>query len=376
MSHPRQLQQLKRPRPRIAILRALQLGDLLCAMPAMRSLRQALPNAEITLIGLPWARDFVHRYAQYVDHFLEFPGWEGLPEVPFDPPRTRDFLAAQSATPFDLVIQMHGSGSFINDFARQLPARLHAGYVESSDLPGDFPIAVPYPHHLPEIHRHLRLMEALGGDGADDRLELPLFHDDERDLAAVPEFAELAGHEYVCIHPGARWPSRRWPAARFAAVADQLAQDGRPIVLTGSAAERELVADVRRRMRQPALDLSGRTSLGALGVLVRDASLVISNDTGMAHVAAAVRTPSVIAVLGSDSARWAPLDRQRHRVVLAAVDCRPCEHFVCPIGHPCAHELTVAAVLEAARKQLANFSPVGETLSSIKEDRLCVPSVC
>src|SRR5436309_10334628 len=73
------------PAPRIAILRALKLGDLLCTVPALRSVRAGLPGAKITLIGLPWARTFVDRYSAYIDDFLEFPGYPGLPEQPVDP---------------------------------------------------------------------------------------------------------------------------------------------------------------------------------------------------------------------------------------------------------------------------------------------------
>src|SRR3712207_3844932 len=95
------------PAPRrIVIFRALQLGDLLCAVPAWRALRRHWPHARITLVGLPWAREFVSRFHGYLDDFLEFPGHRGLPErhaVAADA-----FLHEIRARRFDLALQMHG----------------------------------------------------------------------------------------------------------------------------------------------------------------------------------------------------------------------------------------------------------------------------
>src|SRR5690606_6854777 len=117
---------------------------------------------------------------------------------------------------------------------------------------------------------------------------------DRQDLVGVAEARDLRPGEYVCIHPGARAAERRWPAERFAAVADALAEKGLRIVLTGTADESPTTAAVARWMSTPAIDLAGRTSLGAMAALLQGARLVVCNDTGISHLAAALGVPSVV----------------------------------------------------------------------------------
>ena len=112
---------------------------------------------------------------------------------------------------------------------------------------------------------------------------------------------------------------REVPAERFAALADALVERcGARIILTGSAGERAVTAAVRGAMRYPALDLAGRTDLGAFAAVVAHLDLLITNDTGSAHLASATSTPSVVLFGPGRPAIWGPLDRDRHRVVEAS----------------------------------------------------------
>jgi len=88
---------------KIAVFRALQLGDMLCAIPAIRALRAAHPRAHITLLGLPWAQEWVQRYNRYFDAFIHFPGYPGLPEQEVDVRRLPDFFTAMQQQQFSLV---------------------------------------------------------------------------------------------------------------------------------------------------------------------------------------------------------------------------------------------------------------------------------
>jgi ADP-heptose:LPS heptosyltransferase len=186
--------------------------------------------------------------------------------------------------------------------------------------------------------RHLRLPDC------GTELEWPILAGEDADAA----LAWFRHESYVCIHAGARLLSRRWPVERFAAVADALAASGYAIVLTGAAEEAELAAELTRRMHAAAVNLCGKTSLGGLARLIQRARLIVCNDTGASHVAAAVGTPSVVVCCGADPLRWAPLDAVKHRVLHLPLDCRPCMHAVCPIGHACALGITPDRVVEEA----------------------------
>jgi len=336
---------------RIAVFRALQLGDMLCAVPALRALRQAFPAAWITLIGLPGARGFVQRYRHYVDELLEFPGTAAFPEQAAREQALPAFYEQARRRRFDVALQCHGSGQHSNDIVRCLGARQWAGFVptEAEAVPG---CRMPWPDRLPEPLRYLALLRYLGIPAFDSSLELPLTEQEEQGAEALLRQAGLDPARTVLVHPGARLPSRRWPAARFAEVAAALAEQGWKVALTGTDEEAELVCAVWRDCGGRAVNLCGRTSLGELAALVRRCRLVVCNDTGMSHVAAAVRTCSVVIASGSDVRRWAPLDSRRHTVLAMNMPCRPCSHAVCPIGHPCALGVTVPEVLARVRRQL------------------------
>ena len=331
---------------RIAVFRALQLGDMLCTVPALRALRRAAPHAEITLIGLPWAAGFVERFSMYLDRHLAFPGYPGMPESEPDAEALPGFFAAAREWRFDLALQLHGSGGLSNPLTLALGAARTAGFHAAGDPCPDAATYALWSEQEHEVLRYLRLLRQLGVPSCGQQLEFPLRPEDHAALArAAPG---LASGSYVCIHPGARLPSRRWPPQRFAEVADGLADQGWTVVLTGSPDERELTQAVRGAMRSHAIDLTGATTLGSLAALLAGARLLVCNDTGVSHVAAAMATPSVVICSGADPGRWAPLDRDRHRVLHADVPCRPCGHYVCPIGHPCATGVAGAAVLASA----------------------------
>lgn len=301
-----------------AIFRALQLGDMLCAIPAVRAFKKCYPDCEVTLIGLPWASDFVKRFSDYFSSFLAFPGYPGLAEQSFDSGEFEKFVSLFNEKQFDLLVQMHGNGSITNKIAIGLDAKVKAGYFKEGGKQLDKGFCVSYPEGVHEVERHLELMNFLGIPSAGNDLELPVTKS-EKDAAGelCNEFA-LKAKEYACIHPGARDERRRWSPAYFARVADMLVDSGFRVVLTGTASEAEVVGKVEDMMRHSAVNLSGKTGLGVLAALIGNSRLLVCNDTGVSHIAAAVGAPSVVIFSISDPKRWAPLNSGLHEVILPA----------------------------------------------------------
>jgi len=345
---------LWQPQPaRIAVFRALQLGDMLCAVPALRALRRRFPRARITLIGLAGAEGFQQRFNAYVDELAPFPGMAGLPEQPPDADALPGFFSWARAQRFDVALQLHGSGRLTHDIVRRLGAARMAGFRPQAPAETE-PHAwwMPWPDHLPEVERYLELMRFLDIACDDAALEFPVTGTDREAAAALSMREGLRPDRTVLVHPGARLPSRRWPAERYAAVASAIARAGYDVALTGSGQERPLAREVARLARAPLHDLAGRTELGVLAALLERSRLLVCNDTGVSHMAAAMRTPSVVIASGSDTHRWAPADRTRHVVLWHDVACRPCAHPECPIGHPCALGVEVPDVVRQAERML------------------------
>ena len=304
----------------ILVVRSLPgLGDLLCSVPALRSLRSAYPSATITWLGLPGTEWFGQRFAHLIDHWLPFPGFPGIPEGWQGPQATVEFCHRVQAQRYDLILQMHGNGRYINSFLILLGGQQQAGFYLPGQYCPDPNTFLPYPEQGTETDRLLELMTFLGLPEVDCALEFPLTEVEYQSGLRLLEAHSLVPGQYVCLHPGASVESRRWSTAGFSQVARQLASQGHRIVLTGTAAEGELTRSIAAALNQPGspqpIDLADRTSLGSLAVLLRHAALLICNDTGISHLGAALKVPSVVVFSDSEVQRWAPGDRTRHRIV-------------------------------------------------------------
>jgi ADP-heptose:LPS heptosyltransferase len=290
----------------------------------------------------------VKRFPRYLDELIEFPGFPGIPEVRLDPRRTITFLSSMQRRPFDIAVQLQGDGSVIDEFAVLLGAKRVAGFVPTGaglapprDDAAD--LWLPYPARGHEVDRLLALPRALGA-AVDDHLEFPVSDRDRADAARLRADVGIGSAPFAILHAGGSRPDRRWPAQRFAAIADALTGEGLAIVLTGTAGEAHVTDAVRSAMRGPATDLAGHTSLGALAALVESARVVVTNDTGVSHVAAAIGADSVTIFTASDRERWAPRGTGRHVAVGSGV----------PDGQTGRVDVPVPDVMDAVRRLLAD----------------------
>jgi lipopolysaccharide heptosyltransferase II len=209
-----------------------------------------------------------------------------------------------------------------------------------------------------EVERQLDLVAAVGAKTDDDRLAVELPDADrERARGLLAELEVDEARPWAVLHPGGSAPSRRYPPESWAAACRTLAHDHDvQIVLTGDAGEVALAEQVQLAAGLPDRSLAGRLELGELAALIEAAPLVLTGNTGPAHVAAAVGTPVVdlYALTNPQHTPW----RVPSRVLSRDVPCRWCHRSVCPEGHHrCLRGVAPGEVVEAALMRFSRVPP-------------------
>jgi ADP-heptose:LPS heptosyltransferase len=278
--------------PRLLVLRALGLGDLLAGVPAIRALRRAFDRQWLVL-ATPPALAPLALLTGAVDEVLPYSAPETGPWPPLPWP----------GGPPDLAVNLHGRGPQSHRALLELRPRRVWGFPHSS-FPGVSGPAWPDAGH--EVARWCGL------------LAHHLVPADPNDLS-LPRPADRAPPRpgAIVIHPGARYEARRWPPDRFAAIAAALRDAGHPVVVSGGAAERPLAVAVADQAGLDRADvLAGRTDTLDLAALVATARLVVCGDTGVGHLATAYGTPSVLLFGPVPPDEWGPPAGRRQHAVL------------------------------------------------------------
>jgi ADP-heptose:LPS heptosyltransferase len=282
----------------LVVLRALGLGDFLTAVPALRALDAAFPNRPRVLAS-PRALAPLVELAAPGFQLLDVPVWVG--GVPPDP-------AVAARLPHGaLAVNLHGRGPESHRLLLATAPERLIGF-ETADGPR-------WDEREHEVERWCRLLGHYGIPA--DRSALDL---------ALPDAPARGPDGPTLIHPGAASAARRWPAERWAQVARGERARGRDVLLSGSAQEAPLTREIVERAGLPrSADRAGTSGdLAGLARLVASAGRVVCGDTGVAHLATALRVPSVVLFGPTDPARWGPpSDRPWHRVLWAGTSGDP-----------------------------------------------------
>jgi ADP-heptose:LPS heptosyltransferase len=295
----------------VAIVCASRIGDFICATPAFRALKKRLPAARITLLGLPFVREMAER-SPYLDGFEPFPGFPGIADQFFDARRATAFFDRMQARRFDLAVQMHGSGLYSNIFALMLGARYTAGFVRDG-YASRLDAAMPWPASLHAGRRALALALFLGAESSGGEPEFGLIDEDRKKAGRL---LEACSEPLIGLHAWSREAAKMWPEEKFAAAGLSLSRLlGGTVIVLGGPQEGAAGERIARMIGPSARSLAGRESLGEMGAVIARLSVLITNDSGPAHIAYALAVPTVTLFGETDPTEWGPPPRPFHRVL-------------------------------------------------------------
>lgn len=335
------------------------LGDVLMTTPALRAVKQSSPYCRVTLLTSP-AGAAAAALVPEIDHVIVYdapwlkatsPRSDSSPEYALAEQLRQ--LHFDAAIIFTVYSQNPLPTAFLFYLA-DIPLRLAHCRENPYQLLTDWvPDPEPYTQIRHEVRRQLDLVATVGYHTQDERLSLRI--PVEAQATALRLLVELGmdlKQPWVVIHPGVTAPSRRYPPEGYAEVARQLAAKlGCQVLFTGTEPEQELVEYIQAEVGVPTYSLVGRLNLGELAALLAMAPVLVANNTGPVHVAAAVGTPVVdlYALTNPQHTPWGVANR----VLFHDVPCKYCYKSICPEGHHhCLRLVTPEAVVRATTELL------------------------
>lgn len=320
------------------------IGDAVMATPALGAIRKRFPAAHIAIVANPLVAELfaTHPDCNQVIRFDKRTAHQGVGGF-------WRFCRALRGERFDLAVLLQNAfEAAVMAVLAGIPRR--AGYCTDGRgllLTSGVP-AVDKKHGLHHVDYYLQMLRYLGIDSDDRCLRLALTADEESGAAE-----RLGPGDWIAINPGASYgAAKRWIPERFAAVAEGLAAEfGGRIVLTGGPGELDIGRDIEHSMHVAPVNLIGRTSVRELMAVLAHCRLVVTNDSGPMHIAAAFGVP-LVAVFGpTDHTTTSPLI-ENCRIVRSAAACAPCMLRECPTDHHCMTDVSADEVLAAARSLL------------------------
>ncbi len=353
----------------ILAVRLDNIGDVIMLGPALRAVKETLPQARVTLLGSPGGSAGAS-LLPWVDDVLTWRSlWQDLGHLPFDPSRERELIDMLAERKFDaaLIFTSFSQSPHVPGYVCYLagiPLRAgeskeFGGRCLTTELKGT-------PDEMHQVERNLRLVESLGFVARDRQLAVAI---PEAARTSVPRMLSDAGLDpdepYILFHPGASAPARRYPPERCGALARMLTEHGWPVLVTGVEREAALLDEVHAAAPEARM-LIGKTTLPEYAALIERAALVICNNTLPMHLADALRTPVVTLFAGTEyESQWRP--RATASMLLRRpTPCHPCYLFDCPIGLPCLDIPPEEVVTEAETLLQSTISSGQSPVSSMQ----------
>jgi lipopolysaccharide heptosyltransferase I len=335
---------------RVLLIKPSSLGDVIHALPVLSAIRRTWPQAEVDWVIARGLEQIIsdtagiNRLVVMDKDKWRRDGIRALPSI-------LRFRNEVRRGKYDLAIDLQGLfRSALAAYWSGAPVRI--GFKKAREgAPVFYNRRVDYGSAVHAVDRNLKVAEALGLETGPVEFNLGVNDDAAERVKALFAECGISG-DYIVVNPGARWESKLWPAERFGAVAKQLAAcTGLPVVVTGAASEAAIAKAVCNASGNMAISLAGKTGLKELVAVLAGARIVITNDSGPMHIAAAAGTP-VVAVFG-------PTDRNKtgpygmwHAVVSAKPECAPCRRRSCDDWR-CMTGVSVGDVLAAATEILS-----------------------
>jgi heptosyltransferase-2 len=328
-------------------------GDALMTTPAVAAIRGNFPKARISMLVVPWVMD-VFAHNPHIDEVIPYfregrhKGIQGK----------RVLVRELRERRFDLAILLQNAfEAALLSWAARIPRR--AGY--NTDLRGLLLTHVvgmrPEYKKVHQTQYYLTMLRGLGLEAPDGGLFL---HVPEAYTTRINSLIKKYGYEgrpLVVLAPGATYGSAKmWPGKRYGLLAKAMARRwGAALVVLGSDREKEVGESIVEIVgKDAAMNLCGATGLLEAAAWIRRASLFISNDSGLMHVAAALSRPQLAIFGPTDRTTTGPLN-SKAEMIYHETSCAPCLKVHCPLDHRCMESITVDEVFEAARRMLENY---------------------
>lgn len=325
---------------KILIVKPSSLGDVVHSLAFLHALHGSFPRAHIHWVIAKGLEELLEGNPMVKKLWIiDKDQWKKIRRIKGTVAEVGSLFRRLREEQYDITIDLQGllrSGLL----TRASRAPLRIGFKEAREGSSLF-----YTHKIEggrDIHavdRYLKVAAALGCDPQEVSFPLPLVKESKGVQAAKQEMGD-----YAVVVPGARWTTKRWPAERFGRVAALLPMRS---VIIGSSSDAGLGAQIESSSGGKARSMAGKTSLRELISLIRDARLVITNDSGPLHIAAACRVPAVAIFGPTNPVRTGPYG-ERNRIVQAPVSCAPCYKRKCK-SLRCMNEITVEGVYDAVK---------------------------